>query len=73
MPDLIQSWVIGYCSVMDLSDEDELEISTFVILRRLLLVAWIGSHSEADLAQSMGLDYSKETDRLCEQYLEFYG
>ena len=38
-------------------------------MRRLLLVAWIGSHSETDLAQSMGLPYTKGTMELCENYL----
>ena len=69
VPDLIDSWVAGYRSVMDLSEEDEGEIPTFIMLRRLLLVAWIGSHSETDLAQSMGLDYTAETEGLCDQYL----
>ncbi|MYD77470.1 MAG: phosphotransferase [Gammaproteobacteria bacterium] len=69
VPELIQSWVKGYRSVMELSQEDEAEIPTFIMLRRLLLVAWIGSHSETDLAQSMGLDYTKETENLCEKYL----
>ncbi len=66
--ELIQSWVKGYRSVTDLHPEDIEEIPTFVMLRRLLLVAWIGSHSETELAQSMGLDYTKETERLCEAY-----
>ncbi len=68
VPDLIQSWVRGYRSVIDLSPADESEIPTFVMLRRLLLVAWIGSHSETELAQSMGLDYTQETEGLCETY-----
>lgn len=69
VPQLVQAWVDGYRSVMHLSDEDEHEIPTFIMLRRLLLVAWIGSHSETELAQSMGLSYSEETDALCEAYL----
>ena len=40
------------------------------MLRRLLLVAWIGSHSETDLAKSMGVPYSEGTVGLCEDYLE---
>ena len=48
---------------------DEAEIPTFVMLRRLLLVAWIGSHSETELAQSMGLPYTEGTVGLCEAYL----
>ncbi len=73
VPDLIQAWVRGYRSVMELSEEDEREIPTFVMLRRLLLVAWIGSHSETDLAQSMGLPYTAETVGLCERYLARFG
>jgi Ser/Thr protein kinase RdoA (MazF antagonist) len=69
VPALIEAWVRGYRSVAELSREDEAEIPTFVMLRRLLLVAWIGSHSETELAQSMGVDYTKGTLGLCEDYL----
>jgi Ser/Thr protein kinase RdoA (MazF antagonist) len=69
VPDLIKAWVRGYRRVGELSAADEAEIDTFVMLRRLLLVAWIGSHSETELAQSMGVDYTKSTIPLCEKYL----
>ena len=69
VPGLIESWKTGYRRVIDLSHEDEAEIPTFVMLRRLLLVAWIGSHSETDLAKSMGLPYTEGTVGLCEDYL----
>ena len=69
VPELIDAWAKGYRTVMELSEEDEAEIPTFVMLRRLLLVAWIGSHSETELAQSMGLPYTAETVDLCEHYL----
>ncbi len=69
VPDLLTSWVKGYRRVIDLPQADEAEIPTFVMLRRLLLVAWIGSHSKTDLAQSMGVAYSRETDALCHNYL----
>jgi hypothetical protein len=44
-----------------------------VMLRRLLLVAWIGSHSETELAQSMGVAYTQGTLPLCERYLSRFG
>jgi Ser/Thr protein kinase RdoA (MazF antagonist) len=69
VPALIEAWVRGYRSVAELSEADEAEIPTFVMLRRLLLVAWIGSHSETELAQSMGVDYTRGTVGLCEGYL----
>lgn len=73
VPDLLKSWVKGYRTVIDLPEEDEKEIPTFVMLRRLLLVAWIGSHSETDLAQSMGVEYSQKTDNLCRKYMADFG
>ena len=39
----------------------------------MMLVAWIGSHSETDLAQSMGVKYSEDTMVLCEAYLGRFG
>lgn len=73
VPELLASWVKGYRKIIDLPKADEAEIPTFVMLRRLLLVAWIGSHSETDLAQSMGVTYSRETDALCHKYLADFG
>jgi Ser/Thr protein kinase RdoA (MazF antagonist) len=73
VPDLVNSWVSGYRKVRSLSPEDEAEIPTFVMLRRLLLVAWIGSHSETELAQSMGVSYTEGTVALCENYLSKFG
>ena len=69
VPALIDAWVRGYRTVAALSDEDATEIATFVMLRRLLLVAWIGSHAETDLARSMGVSYTEGTVGLCEDYL----
>jgi Ser/Thr protein kinase RdoA (MazF antagonist) len=73
VPELIGHWVDGYRKVRALPAEDEAEIPTFVLMRRLLLVAWIGSHSETDLAQSMGVDYTEKTVPICENYLTQLG
>ena len=73
VPELIRSWVRGYRQVAALPKEDEEEIPTFVMLRRLLLVAWIGSRSQTALAQSMGADYTRGTAPLCERYLARFG
>ena len=72
VPDLIESWKKGYRRVIELKPGDEAEIPTFIMLRRLLLVAWIGSHAETELAQSMGLPYTEGTIGLCEDYLRRY-
>ena len=73
VPQRLAAWVDGYRRVRPLSPEDEAEIQTFVMLRRLLLVAWIGSHSETDLAQSMGVQYTADTIGLCDDYLRSKG
>lgn len=72
VPTLLESWKKGYRRVIDLSTDDAAEIPTFVMMRRLLLVAWIGSHAETDLARSMGLPYTEGTVGLCEAYLRRY-
>ncbi|OYW54062.1 MAG: aminoglycoside phosphotransferase [Hyphomicrobium sp. 32-62-53] len=69
VPDLIKAWVRGYRRIGALSAEEEAEIATFVMLRRILLVAWIGSHSETDLARSMGVAYTQGTVPPCQAYL----
>ncbi len=73
VPALLDAWKTGYRRVADLAKEDENEIATFMMLRRLLLVAWIGSHSETNLAKSMGVDYTYGTADLCENYLKEFG
>jgi Ser/Thr protein kinase RdoA (MazF antagonist) len=69
VPALVEAWLTGYRRQLALSAEDEREIATFIMLRRLVLVAWIGSHAETDLAKSMGSQYTDDSLPLCERYL----
>jgi Ser/Thr protein kinase RdoA (MazF antagonist) len=70
VPELQAAWVEGYRSVAPLSAEDEAELSTFVMLRRLLLVAWIGSHHTfATEAAELGAGFTAGTCELAEAYL----
>jgi Ser/Thr protein kinase RdoA (MazF antagonist) len=73
VPELMRAWVTGYRKVHRLAPEEEAEIPTFVMLRRMILVAWIGSHAETDLAQSMGIDYTEKTAPMCEEYISRFG
>jgi Ser/Thr protein kinase RdoA (MazF antagonist) len=73
VPDLIHHWLKGYKTISEICQADEDEIPTFVMLRRLLLVAWIGSHRDTDLAKSMGVGYTNDTVGLCEAYLKNFG
>ncbi len=73
VPELIEAWKQGFRRVAPLSAPDENEIPTFIMLRRLLLVAWIGSHSETELAKSKGVAFTEATMSLCESYLSRFG
>jgi Ser/Thr protein kinase RdoA (MazF antagonist) len=70
---LIEHWLEGYRTVSPVSRAEEEEIPTFVMLRRLLLVAWVSSHAETDLARSLGAGYTEQTVPLCSAYLRRFG
>jgi Ser/Thr protein kinase RdoA (MazF antagonist) len=72
-PGLIELWLEGYRTVRPIARADEEEIPTLVMLRRLLLVAWVGSHAETDLARSLGVTYTDQTVGLCSAYLRRFG
>lgn len=73
VPGLIENWKEGYSRVRALTQREADEIPTFLMLRRLLLVAWIGSHKQTELAQSMGVDYTAQTVELARSYLRKMG
>ena len=70
VPELREAWLDGYRSVAPLDAADEAELDTFVMLRRLLLVAWIGSHHTfATEAAELGAGFTSVTCELAERYL----
>jgi Ser/Thr protein kinase RdoA (MazF antagonist) len=69
VPALIDCWKNGYRRALPLGKEDETEIPTFIMLRRILLVAWVASHREAPFPQSLGAGFTCGTLPLCEDYL----
>ncbi|WP_433239165.1 phosphotransferase enzyme family protein [Streptosporangium sp. CA-135522] len=73
VPEMVTSWVRGYRAVLDLPAEDEAEIWTFVMFRRLLLVAWIGTHTGVDIAAELGAGYTEGTCELAERFLSGMG
>jgi Ser/Thr protein kinase RdoA (MazF antagonist) len=69
VPALVDSWLEGYRRAARLSAEDQAEIWTFIMFRRLLLVAWIGSHRAVDIAAELGAGYTQGSCALAESYL----
>ncbi len=69
IPELQDAWVEGYRSVEPLSAADVAFIPTFVMLRRLLLTAWVASHAETPTAQALGTAFTDGTVRLADAFL----
>lgn len=73
LDELLGAWMDGYRRVRELSAAEERELFTFVMLRRMTLFAWIGSHAETDLAKQEGPAYSVQTCDLADRYLSRFG
>jgi Ser/Thr protein kinase RdoA (MazF antagonist) len=69
VPALLEAWVKGYRSIAALAQADVEEIPTFVVLRRILLCAWLASHSEVPLARQLGAAYTQGTVAMAEELL----
>ncbi len=70
IPQLKAAWLRGYRSVRTLSADEEAELDTFVMLRRMALLAWIGSHIEAPEPEALAPDFAANTAKLGRTYLE---
>ncbi|MBO1001662.1 phosphotransferase enzyme family protein [Pseudogracilibacillus auburnensis] len=69
VPDLVESWMKGYRKVRALTPEEVEEIPTFIMMRRLQLISWVGSRDN-ETAEALGEKYSEDTDRLAIEYLQ---
>ena len=69
IPALRSLWIEGYRTVRPLDDEHVEAIDSMVMLRRMALLAWIGSHSETRLAQTHKRGFAAGTAQLAERYL----
>ncbi|GAA3647024.1 phosphotransferase [Nocardioides ginsengisoli] len=69
LPDWQAAWLRGYRSVTALSAEHEAMLPTFVMLRRLLLVAWMGSHAHSRECQDLGPGYTADSVELARRYV----
>ena len=69
VPELVSSWLDGYREVRPLEVTDEEEIPTFLMLRRLVILAWLGSRPGTELVAKLGPEYARVTADLAENYL----
>ena len=73
VPELIAAWCEGYRRILPIDAIEEAELWSFLMLRRMLILAWMGSHSETDLAKELGVPYTLDTLPLAEAYLISHG
>lgn len=73
IPALQAAWIEGYRTVAPLSDAECAILPTFIMLRRMLLTAWVASHAETPTAQAMGEAYTRGTVALGRAFLETHG
>ncbi len=73
IPALRAAWVAGYREAGALSEADVMMLDTFVMLRRMALLAWIGSHGEAPEPQALAPRFASGTARLGARYLDGAG
>lgn len=63
------AWLGAYQHIRPLSPDDIASIDSMILLRRLALLAWIGTHSETKLAQQHMPRFAKGTADLAKRYL----
>jgi len=73
LPEWQASWVEGYRSRRPMAPADEEMLASFVLLRRLLLLAWMGTHSHSKESKTKAVSYAEGSCALAERYLSTDG
>lgn len=69
LPELKRSWIEGYTAIRPLTLADLSMIDVMILLRRMALLAWIGSHAETELARQHRDRFAGDTVRLARDWL----
>ena len=70
IPALKRAWLAGYRTVRALPEDQAAELDTFIMLRRMALLAWIGSHINAPEPQALAPDFARVSAELALKYLD---
>ena len=73
VPKLREAWIEGYTDFLPLSREEVGEMDSFVMLRRMALLAWIGSRIESTEPQQLAGEFARGTSELAGRYLSEHG
>jgi len=69
----VEQWITGYREIAPLADVDIDIIPTMIMMRRLLLVAWLGSRPTADVGPDRRGSFTETTCALADRYLRHQG
>jgi Ser/Thr protein kinase RdoA (MazF antagonist) len=70
LPDLIARWCEGYARIAPLGAEDRAMIPAMILLRRVLLTAWLATRADSDTGRALGGPaFTAGTLALAEGYL----
>lgn len=69
VPELWERWLAGYGGVRELQSVDIAMRDAAIMARRMLLLAWIGSHGETELAQSHASNFAQGSLALADRFL----
>ncbi|MCF9045222.1 phosphotransferase enzyme family protein [Acinetobacter nectaris] len=69
-PEWVDQWLDGYEQHAHISQLEYALIPSFIMQRRIQMLAWTGSHADTEMTKSLGDHWIKETTRLCKQYLK---
>lgn len=70
VPALQQAWLSGYTAIRPLSAADIAIIPAMILLRRMVLLAWIGTHGETELARAHAPRFAADTAALAKAWLD---
>src|SRR5690606_27414476 len=69
LDELIAAWRAGYEAERMLGPDDVAMIGPMIMLRRMALTAWIGSHGDTDLARRHAPRFAADTAALADRLL----
>jgi Ser/Thr protein kinase RdoA (MazF antagonist) len=73
LPEWQDSWLTGYRTRRPIAAADEDMLPSFVLLRRLMLLAWMGTHSHSKESRTKAITYAQGSCTLAERYLSSAG
>lgn len=70
LTDIVDSWLDGYTGIRELRPEDFRAVPDIVFLRRLHLLAWMGSHPDGSPVEIYGDGFAEGTGEIAKAYLD---